>query len=352
MSEGVHQVAAGAAPRDAITHHMLEARGVLRALGLRSEIFAEGDHIHPALRADVRPASDWERVARAGDAAILHYSIASSAFTHVMDHCDRCALHYHNITPARLLWRFAPRVALECAIGRRRLVELAGRVRAVGACSQYNARELEDLGFAEPEVLGVMRQEPPQVPRLPRRPEGPARLLFVGRGIPNKAQHHLIMASAALDDAGLDHEMQLVGAWDAAPAYEDHCRALAGALGVERNIDFAGSVSEGELGHRYAEADLFLCLSDHEGFCVPLLEAMAASLPIVAFASSAIPETLGDAGLLLDDKAPSLVAEAIVEVLGNPRLAALHAAARPAQLRLFEKPELARRLERFVATIP
>jgi glycosyltransferase involved in cell wall biosynthesis len=352
VSDGVHQVAAGAAPRDAITHHMLEARDVLRGLGLRSEIFVEADHIHDGLRDSVHAAPEWDEVARPGDAAILHYSIASSAFTHVMDRCDRCALHYHNITPAELLWRFAPQVALECAIGRRRLVELAGRVAAVGADSAYNAQELGALGFRAATVLGVMRQRLPPLARLPRRPEGPARLLFVGRGIPNKAQHHLIMASAALDDAGLDHEMRLVGAWTGAPAYERHCRALAAALGVERNVVFAGSVGEAELGRSYAEADLFLCLSDHEGFCVPLLEAMAASLPIVAYASSAIPETLGGAGLLLDDKAPSLVAEAVVEALGNPRLAAAHAAARPAQLHRFDQDELTRRLVRFVETIP
>jgi len=352
VSDGVHQVAAGAAPRDAITHHMLEARDVLRGLGLRSEIFVEPDHIHPGLAGQVRGAPEWDRLAQPGDAAILHYSIASPAFTHVMDRCDRCALHYHNITPAELLWRWAPRVALECAIGRRRLSELATRVTAVGADSAYNAQELGPLGFTGATVLGVMRQPMPPLPRMPRRPDGPARLLFVGRGIPNKAQHHLIMTSAALADAGLDHEIQLVGAWSGAPAYEDHCRALAAALGVEHSVVFAGSVSEDELGRAYAEADLFLCLSDHEGFCVPLLEAMSASLPIVAYASSAIPETLGEAGLLLDDKSPSLVAEAVVEVLSNPLLAAAHAAARPAQLHRFEHGELVRRLERFVETIP
>jgi len=352
VSDGVHQVAAGAAPRDAITHHMLEARALLRGMGLRSEIFVEPDHIHPALWGEVHPAPAWDRVARPGDAAILHYSIASAAFTHVLERCGRCALHYHNITPAALLWRWAPRIALECAIGRRRLAELAGRVDAVGADSAYNAAELVELGFRDPTVLGVMRQELPTPLRLPQPPDGPVRILFVGRGIPNKAQHHLVMASAALLDAGLDHRMWLVGAWDGAPAYEAHCRELAAVLGVDDHVLFRGSVTEEELGRSYADADLFLCLSDHEGFCVPLLEAMAASLPIVAYASSAIPETLGGAGLLLDDKTPSLVAEAVVEALGNQRLSAALAAARPAQLRRFDRPELAARLERFVESIP
>lgn len=345
---GVHQVAAGAAPRDAITQHMLEARALIRGLGLRSEIFAEAGHIHPAVADEVRPAGAWDAVTAPGDAAILHYSIASPSFFHVLERCGRCALHYHNITPAELLWRWAPRVALECAVGRRRLGELAGCVTAVCADSAYNADELKALGFPEPEVLGVMHATLAAAPRTPRGPGGPARLLFVGRGVPNKAQHHLVMASAALDDAGIEHELWLVGAWGGAPAYEAHCRRLAAELGVADRVRLLGSVSETELSRRYAEADLFLCLSDHEGFCVPLIEAMAAGLPIVAYASSAIPETLGDAGLLLPEKTPSLVAEAVLETLNNPLLAARAAAARPEQLRRLGRDATAQRLERFV----
>ena len=346
--DGIHQIAAGAAPRDAITHHMLEARDALRAHGLRSEILVEAEHIHPALAGHVHPVTDWDRIAVPGDGAILHYSIASPAFFHVMERSHRCAIHYHNITPADLLWRFAPRIALDCSIGRRRLSELAGRVSPVGADSAYNAAELEELGFGPGRVLGIMRQSLPRSPRTPRAADGPARILFVGRGVPNKAQHHLILASAALADADLDHELWLVGAWTAVPAYTDYCEELARVLGVSDRVQFVGSVTDHELARRYADADLFLCLSDHEGFCVPLLEAMAAGLPIVAYASSAVPETLGDAGLLLDDKTPSLVAEAVIETLSNPLLAARLDAARATQLRRFEHDAVAERLLEFV----
>lgn len=330
---------------------MLEARARLRSLGLRSEIFAEAGHIHGDLARDVLPVERFDDLARPGDAAILHYSIASSAIFHVLDRCRRCAVHYHNITPAELLWRWAPRVALECAVGRRRLGELAGRVRAAGAVSAYNAGELEALGFPEPAVLGVMRAPLPAAPRPPSG-GGPARLLFVGRGVPNKAQHHLLLASAALRDAGVDHVLDLVGSWGAAPAYEHHCRALARALALEDHVRFQGSVSDVALAAHYAAADLFLCLSDHEGFCVPLVEAMAADVPVVAYASTAIPETLGDAGLLLDEKPPSLVAEAVAETLVNGGLRARMAAARPARLHATDPEELERRLVAFVEAIP
>jgi glycosyltransferase involved in cell wall biosynthesis len=352
LTDGVHQVAAGVAPRDAITHHMLEARAVLRGMGLRSEILADPAHIHPALAGEIRAATRWRDVARPGDAAILHYSIASSPMFAIAAACDRCALHYHNITPAQLLWRWAPRIALECAVGRRRLLDLLPRVRLVGAVSGYNARELEALGFDTPRVLGVMRKEMDLAPRRPGGDGGPARLLFVGRGVPNKAQHHLILASAALAEAGRDHELWLVGAWSAAPEYERHCRDLAASLGVTDRVRFLGSVDDAELARRYAEADVFVCLSDHEGFCVPLIEAMAAGLPIVAFASSAIPETLGGAGLLLPEKPPSLVAEAIVEALDNAALGPGLAGARRERLERFGRPRLEADLRAFVEAIP
>jgi glycosyltransferase involved in cell wall biosynthesis len=350
VSDGVHQVAAAAAPRDAITHHMLEARAALRSLGLRSEIFADARHIHGPLIGDVQPVQRIDDLARAGDAAILHYSIASPAIFHALERIPRCAIHYHNITPAELLWRFAPHIALECAVGRRRLPELADRVVAVGADSRYNALELEELGFREPTVLGVMRPFLPVVPRRPRPAGDPARILFVGRGVPNKAQHHLVMASAALADAGVDHELAFVGSWPA-PEYERHCRTLAAALGVDRRVRLVGSVSDRALAGHYADADLFLCLSDHEGFCVPIVEAMAAGLPVVAYASSAVPETLGEAGLLLDEKPPSLVAEAVLETLVNPGLDGRMAAARPERLRAAGFEEVERRLVRFVEAI-
>jgi glycosyltransferase involved in cell wall biosynthesis len=352
LSDGVHQVAAGVAPRDAITHHMIEARSVLRGMGLRSEILADPEHIHPMLAGEVRSATRWRDVSRPGDAAILHYSIASGPMFAIAEACDRCALHYHNITPADLLWRWAPRIALECAVGRRRLLDLRPRIRLVGAVSEYNARELEGLGFGEARVLGVMRQEMAVAPRIPGGGGGPARLLFVGRGVPNKAQHHLVLASAALAEAGRDHVVWLVGAWSAAPEYEAHCRRLARSLGVADRVRFLGSVDDAELARRFADADAFLCLSDHEGFCVPLIEAMAAGLPIVAYASSAIPETLGGAGLLLPEKPPSLVAEAVIEALDNPALGPGLAAARAERLERFGRPRLEADLRAFVEAIP
>ncbi len=349
MTAGVHQVCAGAVPRDAITHHLLESRRVIRAMGLRSEILCEDDRIDPTLAGVVHPVSGWSDVARPGDAAILHYSIGSPAFGHVLARCDRVAIHYHNITPAELLWEDAPAVAIACLHGREELATLAGRVVAAAADSRFNADELAALGFPPAAVVGVMRRELPVVPARPRpRAGAPLSLLFVGRGVPNKAQHHLIAALAALRQGGGDARLRLIGSWEGMETYAGRCAALARDLRVADHVAFEGSVDDGRLAEAYAGSDAFVCLSDHEGYCVPLVEAMAASLPIVAFASSAVTETVGNAGLLLDEKPPSLVAESVREATANPRLAARMEEGRRERLAHLGADAVAARVRAFV----
>ena len=149
LVRGVHQVLAGAVPYDAITRHALAAREVIRGMGLRSEILCEADHIDGTLAGEILPDAAWDRIAEPGDVAILHYSIASPAFDRVLERSGSAAIHYHNITPAELLWRFAPAIAQECAAGRRRLAELADRVGHAAADSAFNADELTALGFPD-----------------------------------------------------------------------------------------------------------------------------------------------------------------------------------------------------------
>ena len=310
---GVHQVVAGAAARDAISAHVISAQARIRELGVRSEIFCDPAHLDPGLRGRVLPDTDWGGTTAPGDIAILHYSIASPAFDRVLAAGAPAALHYHNVTPASLLWTFNPGLARQCAEGRQHLASVVERVRWVAADSAFNAGEIADLGSPHPTVIGVLREQGRTEPRRPRAADdGRLRLLFVGRGVPNKAQHDCILALAALRQTGTDAELHLVGSWGSSPAYAGYCRALVHAAGVDDRVAFHGSVSAADLARAFATADYFLCLSDHEGYCVPVIEALEARLPVIAYRAGAVPETLGQAGLLLDDKTPSLVAEAVL----------------------------------------
>lgn len=337
----IHQVLAGSAPGDAITHHALRARELFRGWG-GGEVFANG--VHPALAGDIHTMDRFAGACGPDDLVVIHYSIDSPAFGIAARHGARLVMHYHNITPAPLLWRHAPGLAAECARGRRRLPLLARRVVRSCADSGYNAQELAEAGYEDPLAVGIFWPELPLPPAV-ARPDGALRLLFVGRGIPNKAQHDLVLALAALGEAGCDARLALVGSWDMAPSYREECETLARRLGVADRLEITGSVSAEDLGRHYREADVFVCLSDHEGFCVPLIEAIRAQLPVVAFASSAIPETLGGAGLVLPDKLPSTVAEAVLAVRDDPALRSAMVGAGAGRLRDLGPEAVARRLE-------
>jgi glycosyltransferase involved in cell wall biosynthesis len=347
---GVHQVVAGAAPRDAITNHVLAARTVIRSMGLRSEIFAEAQHTAGTLAGDVLAYQEWDAIAARGDLAIIHYSIDSPAFEHVAVRADRVALHYHNITPPDLLWPWAPRLAAQCAHGRHDLARIAGMTSRAAADSQFNASELTPLGVNDVAVVGILRG--PGLAGVEPATGGCSsathRILFVGRGVPNKAQDELIIATASLRQAGVDAELRLVGSWGGNRAYEERCRWVARRSGVEPHVHFLGSVDDAALAAEYRDAGVFACASRHEGYCVPIIEALEAGVPIVARAAGAVPETTGRAGLLLEDPTPSMMAEAIAHVLGGA-MADDMALARLDQLAHHSAPATEERLRAFVS---
>ena len=318
---GVHQVLAGAAPRDAITNHAIAARDVIRGMGLRSEIFVEARHCDPSLRGLAHSHEDWGRLASSDDLAVLHYSIDSPAFSDVARRARGVAIQYHNITPPDLLWRYAPALARQCRDGRQRLGEIIGDALALAADSSFNADELRALGADDVSVVGILRHPGGgrQMDGDTRdRGQGRLRLLFVGRGVSNKAQDDLVLALASLNQIGVDAELRLVGSWGGNRAFEARCRWLADRCGVRDRVAFLGSIDDGALANEYRRADVFVCASRHEGYCVPILEAMEAGLPIVARAAGAVPETAGRAALLLDDPTPSELAEAIDILRGEP----------------------------------
>ncbi len=344
---GIHQVLAGAAPRDAITNHALEAQRVIRSMGLRSEIFAEDPHIAGELRGRVHGHHEWHRMTGAVDRAILHYSIDSPAFDDIADAADAVALHHHNVTPPELLWRDAPALALKCRQGRRHLESFAGRIALGTADSRYNANEMLAAGLRVDGVVGIIRRTDAAPTRV-TWPTGPReRILFVGRGVPNKCQLDAILAIGSLVQVGRDVELRLAGSWGGNRAYLERCTRLIQRLGLEDRVKILHSISDAQLADEYASADLFLCLSEHEGYCVPLLEAMEANLPIVGLAAGAVPETMGGAGIVLPTKTPSLVAEAVAAVLDGAQRDVM-AAGRIRQLH-YHSPEAATgRLRRFV----
>ena len=322
----IDQVIPTIVERDAVSTHTLEAQRVLRDLGAPSDIYAL--NIGAGLHGSVRPVAELDRD-RSGDRWLLYQaSIGSPVGDVFAEHPAPKLLNYHNITPVELIGWWEPHLAGELRLGREQLARLAPLTRLGLAVSRYNESELRAWGFAETAVapllvdLGVLAAPDPVVrERLARdRAGGGAAWLFVGQLAPHKCQHDLIealaFARAAYDPQARLH---LVGR-ETSPRYAQVLRRLVSELGLEDAVLMEGSVTEAQLAAFYEGADVLVCCSEHEGFCAPLIEAMHHRLPIVAYGAAAVPETVGDAGVVLPAKPPSLVAAAVERVLGDAAL--------------------------------
>jgi glycosyltransferase involved in cell wall biosynthesis len=238
-------------------------------------------------------------------------------------------VNYHNITPADLLEAWIPAVGEEVRWGRAQLRDLAPITEFAIADSMFNERELQAAGYRSTTTVPLLLDldgfagspDPTLAARLAgQRSGGGTELLFVGKVSPHKGQHDLVKALAAYrrfyDPRA---RLRLVGG-----AISDEYRAaverFADELGLIDAVEIAGSVTHEELIAYYAAADVFVCLSNHEGFCVPLLEAMYHRVPIVAYTNTAVPETVATAGLVLPDKQPARVAAAIHRVVTDQNL--------------------------------
>jgi glycosyltransferase involved in cell wall biosynthesis len=318
----VHQVLPVFAPRDAIGNHTAAIRTALRGWGFSSEIFAE--EVNPGAGPNARTIRDIDparMVAAEPTIWLYHASTGTPVAEWWAGLPGHKALDYHNISPASVLGAWEPHVGVELEHGRRQLADLATVTDWAIADSAYNETELKGLGYRWTGVVPILLAtdhladegvDPASLARLESRKQG-AEWLFVSRLLPHKAQHDLIKAFAAYrlayDPAA---RLSLVGATGSA-RYADALADFVDDLGL-------GSVPAGELGARYRVADVYVSASEHEGFGVPLLEAMAHDVPVVAFASSAVPETVGGGALVIDDKRPTVFAAAVHRVLSDASL--------------------------------
>ena len=258
-----------------------------------------------------------------GDLTILQHSIGSEIAQRIIRARVPVVLNYHNITPARFVEAWQPQHVAGLELGRRQLRQLAPLTRRGIADSRFNAHELTDAGVKDVVVTPVLWRMADAECRDHAAPSdsrsSAATVLFVGRIAPNKCQHDLISALAVLSRSRPEARLVLVGR-GSPDEYLRSLRSLAARLGMSDRVVFAGEVSEEDLREWYRTADVFACASEHEGFGVPLVEAMACSLPVVAYGAAAVTETVSGAGIVLRDKQPATLAAAIDRVLADGRL--------------------------------
>lgn len=312
----IHQIMPAFLYADALGNQADRIRVQLRQWGYESQIYTQ---IRDRRWTD--PGLEVSRYRSHPDQVVIfHYSIGSPLTAQVLKLTDRVVPYYHNVTPPEFLRGYNPELARLLDQGQRELDLFAGVPYALAA-SEFNRQEMLARGFAYVDVLPYFvtfdalrasAHSPIGQAVTTRLASNQVNVLFVGRLVPNKRQDDLIRAMRyyqRLIDP--DAHLLLVGGDANAPGYRLELQTLIDALGVQ-NVELAGSIGLREgLGGYYQAATAFVCLSEHEGFCVPLLEAMAFDVPVIAFKSTGVPYALGEAGLKLDNKRSDVVGEAI-----------------------------------------
>ncbi len=323
----VHQFLPSLATRDAVGTHTFETQRALAAAGIAGGVWAE--EIQGELSRRAKPSSAYPglRSARNGRNVLLYQAStgSQSLVEFLSGRPERKVVYYHNITPGRFFEPYVPAAALNLAWGREELKVLLSHAVLAMANSNFSACELRQLGVEDVRVSPPYL--PPTLDAAPsetqagwlRRSKRGTDVLTVGRVVPHKGHLHLLRAFAAFR-ATVDPGARLfvVGAWGPEP-YMRAIFRLREQLGLE-GVVFTGSVNDPTLAAHYQEADIFLSLSEHEGFGLPLVEAMRKGLPVVAYAGGAVPETLGGAGVLLGTLDPPTVAEVLGRVAADESL--------------------------------
>ena len=319
----VHQVLATLGYGDAIGHEVLGIQRVLRGAGFASEIFVEtADPRLEDLTIDYR-----EMVGQVGpeDILIHHFSIGSRASRVAYALPGRMALVYHNITPPEYFVGVHRDLVKLCFRGRRELTAYVDRCDLALGDSEYNREELAGLGFEPTGVLPVV----PDFTHLNLEPnrilaadfdDGWTNIMFVGRVIPNKKFETIVRAFHVYRTRHNPRSrLLLVGSYSGFERYLTMLHGLIARLGTP-DVHFLGHVSNEELTALYDVADLFLCASAHEGFCVPIIEAFYKRIPVLAYASTAVPATMDGGGVLYDTTDPQEIARLMAAVLDAPEI--------------------------------
>lgn len=310
---------------DAIGNDVMALKSVIRERGYETEIYAEGiaPNVPDGMARHISELSTLD----AQDIIILHVAIASGLNEWIKKQPCKKVMVYHNITPPVFFRGYNEDAAASCEKGLMETRSLKDTFDMVLAVSGYNRQDLMDMGYTCPmHVLPILipfddyKRAPSERIIRKYKGDGFTNIIFVGRIVPNKKQEDIIRAFSEYQKYfNPASRLFLVGSPNGFESYERQLKDYVRALGV-RDVHFTGHIKFDEILAYYRLADLFLCQSEHEGFCVPLVEAMSFGIPVVAYDSSAIAETLGDSSFLLKEKNPAETAAVMHRILTDPEL--------------------------------
>lgn len=349
MAAAINQVVASLSANDAISNYVLLMRKWLREMGYESDIYSQT--IEPEVKGDALPWSTYRTSSRE-KAVIFHHGFGSDLVDDLLQIPSKLLLVYQNITPPEYFRFVSPELAQGAIRGREQLADLSHKVSMGIGTSTYNLRELQAVGFEKTALIplsfdpGHLQIEP--APRSVLQPEGDGPLLlFVGRIAPNKRQEDLVKLMDCFSRIDPSARMALVGnPW--LEGYVSWLEDLIEDFGLTGRIAMPGKVSLAELVSYYQHADLYISMSEHEGFGVPLIESMYFKLPILAYAAAAVPDTLGGAGMTFKTKNYAALAEIVNVILTDEPFRKRLIEGQTRRLKAFEEETVKAQFQRMI----
>lgn len=348
----IHQIHPSVSYGDAIGNEMVVIRDTLRGLGYKSNIYAQ--FIDPKMK-DILPFEKYKNSSAPDNILIVHYSIGygDKLLDFVKSLPDKKIMVYHNITPSEFFNGINSDYERLTKAGRIELASIRGIIDIALGDSEYNRKELNSLGYRYTGVLPIAMDfskydVPADANIIKEYDDDYTNILFVGRVSPNKKFEDVIKSFYYYKKyINQRSRLFLVGSSVGMDKYVDYLKLLVDKLEIN-DIHFIGHIKFEELMAYYKLADVFLCMSEHEGFCVPLVECMYLKVPIIAYNSTAIPYTLGGSGILVYDKNYKEIAELINLVVEDKNIRESVIKSQSIRLDYFKKEHTEAVLKRYI----
>lgn len=318
----IHQITATMSVGDAISNEVLAIKKILDAMGIENKIYSE--NIDSRLSKVVNDYRDYK--GNKDDILINHFGIGSSVNDYVINLKNNIKIiRYHNITPKEFFIGYSISTQRLCELGRNQLIKSKGIYKYALADSEYNKEELIELGYENIKVIPIIMalkdyEKTPDEVIINKYSDNTKNIVFVGRVSPNKKQEDVIRSFYYYKKYfNKDARLFIVGNYTGMERYYGKLIDLTKTLNL-KDVIFTGHISFESILAYYKIADLFLCMSEHEGFCVPLVESMFFKVPILAYNSCAIPYTLGGSSVLVNKKDYKYIASMMDYILENEEL--------------------------------
>lgn len=320
MFDKVFQVYGHLLPNDAVSYIIIDFANMLTEYNICNVVFSTSGSkdINPNLikQFDI---NDLKNEITSKTLVVFHFA-NPTPLTYLISalNCPKVLL-FHNITPPIFFDKYNPNnIKNNLAAGYRQVFYMSRYFSHAWGVSGFNCRQLQEAGFRN-----TAAANPPydfsrynfSSGKKTKNKKELTNILFVGRISPNKRHEDIIRAFYYYHRINQKSILSLVGSYEGFEEYKNDLEKLAVDLNIPVNI--TGMVTVKELSEYYQNADLFLCMSEHEGFCIPLIEAMYFGIPVIAFDSSAVTETVGDAGIIFKQKHFPSVAHLMNEVLST-----------------------------------